>query len=240
MNSVANNAYTNFLSTYGETLARPAAVVVISAHWLTHGTYITGSAQPGQIFDFYGFPPELYAVRYAPPGAPALAQAIARQIPAISVDSRRGIDHAGWAVMRHLCAQADIPLLELSLDRNKSEQEHFELGRQLAEFCNEVLFIGSGNLVHNLGDLSFAEDAAPFSWAQEADAWFKTMLEQQRSEELVAYKQHLSAWRRALPTAEHFLPLLYILGMRGEGQRMRTLYEEIQNGSISMRSIALE
>ena len=240
MNCVAQNDYTRFLSTYGKSLAPPKAVVVISAHWQTHGTYITASAQPEPIYDFYGFPPELYSVRYAPPGDTALAQAMAREIPGIGVDARRGIDHAGWAVMKHLWPQANIPLLELSLDRDKSEEEHMALGRLLSVFSHEVLFIGSGNVVHNLGEISFDEQAVPFPWAQEADQWFKEMLEAQRLAELVAYKRHLPHWKRALPSDEHFLPLLYILGMKGEEQRVRTLYEEIQNGSISMRSVVLE
>lgn len=239
MNSVADNAFTRFLSAYGQALARPTAVVVISAHWQTHGTFITGSARPEQIYDFYGFPRELYAVPYAPPGAPDVAQKIASQVPGIRVDLRRGIDHAGWAVVKHLFAQADVPLLELSLDMDKSEQEHFALGKLLSNFDNDILFIGSGNVVHNLGDISPDENAVPFPWAQEADRWFKETLETRRHAELIAYKQHLFHWRRALPTSEHFLPLLYILGMQGEQQTIRNLYEEIQNGSISMRSFAV-
>jgi len=235
-NCLADNAFTRFLTQYGKTLARPKAIVVVSAHWQTHGTCITGNAYPAQIYDFHGFPAELYAVQYTPPGSPEVAHEIARQVPGIRVDPTRGIDHAAWAVVKHLFPRQDIPLLELSLDVDKSGHEHYAMGKRLATCDKDLLFIGSGNVVHNLGDISFVENTVPFMWAQTADQWFKDQLDHLNTEALIDYRKHLPNWQRALPTSEHFLPLLYILAMREERQGVQTLYEEIQNGSISMRS----
>lgn len=238
MNAISNNAYTGFLSAYARSIPLPEAVVVISAHWETEGTWITGNPEPGQIHDFWGFPDELYKTRYRPAGSRTTATMIRDAVPGIRIDDQRGIDHAGWAVVKHMYPDANVPLLELSLDTTRTERELFDLGISLSHLCDRgILFIGSGNVVHNLGDITFREQAQPFPWAVAADTWIKNRLAENDTEKLVAYRSRMPDYRRSMPTAEHFLPLLCILGMQKAGQRPVTIYEEIQNGSISMRSI---
>ena len=155
MNAILDNSYSRFLSSYAQKIEKPKVIVVISAHWQTKGTYITGNQSPEQIYDFYGFPEELYRVKYAPHGAKAVAEMIAQEVDGITIDADRGIDHAGWAVVKHMYPDADVPLLELSLDVLKSNQQHFSLGSRLGALANSgILFIGSGNMVHNLRAIS--------------------------------------------------------------------------------------
>jgi 4,5-DOPA dioxygenase extradiol len=236
MNAVARNAYTRFLGAYAAAVGKPRAIVVISAHWLARGSFVTGAGRPEQIHDFYGFPPELYRIRYAPPGLPELAADIAAALPGIAVDPTRGIDHAGWAVAMHMYPEQDVPLLQISLDVNASERGHADLGRALGRFRDEdVLLVGSGNIVHNLRDVSWDEAAGPFPWAVEADAWIAERAEAGNLDELCDYRACMPGWRRAIPTDDHYLPLLYVLGMRRDDETARSVFAELQNGSISMR-----
>jgi 4,5-DOPA dioxygenase extradiol len=240
LNAIATNAYTKSLRDFAASIEKPRAIVVISAHWQTRGTMITGSASPEQIYDFYGFPDELYQTRYAPPGSPETASLLADAGLGIEIDPRRGIDHAAWAVIRHLYPDQDVPLLELSLDIDKTEQEHFDLGTRLARFQDEgILFIGSGNLIHNLRLVSFDDDAQPFPWAVETDAWQRERLNASDIARLIEYRASMPNWQKAIPTDEHYLPLLYILGMKGERGAIETVHEEIQNASISMRCLRI-
>jgi 4,5-DOPA dioxygenase extradiol len=240
MNAIASNEYTRSLISYSENIKPPSAIVVISAHWQTRGTYITGAKHPPQIYDFYGFPPELYKIKYAPSGYPEIAHQIAADKIGITVDDNRGIDHAAWAVIIHMYPKQDIPVLELSLDVNKSLPEHFNLAKELIKYRQQnILFIGSGNIVHNLREISFDEDTKPFKWAEESDQWFKERIETYNIDELLNYTQYLPNHFRALPTNEHYLPLLYTLGMKLPEEKIITLHESIQNGSISMRSIEI-
>lgn len=238
MNAISANAYTDFLKEYARSIPLPEAVVVISAHWQAYGTYITGNENPEQIYDFYGFPEELYQVKYSPPGSGAIAQYIKDGNLGIDIEYSRGIDHAAWAVLKHMYPARNIPQLELSLDINKTPEQHFELGRRLYEYCDRnILFVGSGNMVHNLYDIKFEEDPIPFQWAVESDNWLKNQLENKNIVSMVNYEKYFPGYEKAMPTSEHYLPLLYILGMLREGGKIKTIYEEIQNGSISMRSI---
>jgi len=237
MNAISTNLYTAFLQQYARTIVAPDVIVVISAHWQTEGTYLTGSQAPGQIYDFYGFPDELYRVEYTAKGSTETAAFLESEEIGIRVDPERGIDHAAWAVLRHMYPRQNIPVLELSLDINKSEAEHYALGQRLAKYSdNGILFLGSGNLVHNLGRISFREDEKPFSWAVDADTWMKEKIVENNINDLINYKKSFKNYQQAIPTNEHFLPALYILGMQDGGTEINTIYEEIQNGSISMRS----
>jgi 4,5-DOPA dioxygenase extradiol len=238
MNAISKNAYSDFLIAYASTIKKPEAIVVISAHWLTNGTYITGNAKPEQIYDFYGFQESLYTVQYSPPGSTAVAETVSREIGGIKIDPERGIDHAGWAVVKHMFPDQSVPLLEISLDMRKTAKEHFSLGQKLGRLREHgILFLGSGNLVHNLRDVGYEADEKPFQWALDADAWLAGRLNENRINELVEYETYFPNYKRSIPTNEHYLPLLYILGMREPDTKINTLYEEIQNGSISMRSI---
>jgi len=240
MNAIADNRYARFLRAYGQSIRKPEAIVVVSAHWRTKGTYITGNEHPEQIYDFWGFPDELYTVRYAPKGAPEIAREIERAGIGVAVDAHRGVDHAGWAVVKHMYPDQDVPLLQISLDVDKDIREHFALGAALSPFSRKgVLFIGSGNMIHNLRVIDFDEDAKPFDWAARADAWVKERLENAEIDALLDYARAMPDFKLSVPTDEHYLPLAYILGMKGPEQGIATIYEEIQNGSVSMRSIEI-
>jgi len=166
MNAIESNRYTQFLNRYAQSIRPPETVVVISAHWQTEGPRITGAAHPLQIYDFSGFPPELTSFVYRPKGSPQLAQKIASEIPEIQIDDTRGIDHGAWAVVKSLFPNADIPLIQISLDVHSSARDQFVLRQKLAKFSDEnVLFIGSGNVIHNLREITFDPKMPPFSWA---------------------------------------------------------------------------
>jgi 4,5-DOPA dioxygenase extradiol len=237
MNAISTNLYTDFLQRYAKTIVAPDVIIVISAHWQTEGTYLTGSPAPGQIYDFYGFPDELYRVEYTARGSVETATYLQNEHIGIRVDPGRGIDHAAWAVLRHMYPGQNIPVLELSLDIHKTEREHYKLGQRLSKYCGDgIMFLGSGNLVHNLGRISFKEDEQPFAWAVDADSWMKEKIVENNINDLINYKKSLKNYQQAIPPNEHYLPALYILGMQDEGTGINTIYEEIQNGSISMRS----
>jgi 4,5-DOPA dioxygenase extradiol len=237
MNAISTNGYTKSLGEYSAGIKAPAAIVVISAHWQTDGSFITGSAKPEQIYDFYGFPQELYDVEYSPRGLPEIAEKINSKINDIMVDNHRGIDHAGWAVLKHLYPEANIPLLELSLDVNKSFEEHYELGKRLSVFRNNnVMFIGSGNIVHNLRRIEFDVNSAPYGWAVKMDEFFRKAIKDDDIKTLIEMKNRLPDYATGIPTDEHYIPLLYIAGMKNDDDKLNFIHESILNGSISMRS----
>ena len=214
MNVISDNAYTDFLCRYGKKLETPDAIVVISAHWLTRGSYISAAETPEQIYDFWGFPPELYKIKYAMKGNPDIARKIAEST-GIQPDMHRGIDHAAWAVLVHLFPNANIPVLEISLDMTLPFERHYALGKKLAALRNEnILFIGSGNVVHNLGDISWDEDEPPFEWALEIDEWIKDKTESNDHDALIHILERYTASHRGIPTPDHYLAVLYHLGMQ--------------------------
>ncbi len=240
MNAIETNRYTRFLNDYGAAMKRPRAVVVISAHWETDGTRVTGAENPHQIYDFGGFPRELRSLVYSPKGDPELANSLVEMIPEIAIDSQRGIDHGAWSIVKNLFPRADIPLIQISLDRHKSPRDLIAFGAKLAPLAHEnVLFIGSGNMIHNLRDISYETETPPFAWAVEIDRWFQEKIEQCAIEDLCDFRQKLPNYLRAVPTNEHLFPLFVILGMRQNDQPIQTIFDEIQNGSIAMRSIAV-
>jgi 4,5-DOPA dioxygenase extradiol len=242
MNAILDNEYTRGLRRLGERLPRPKAVMVVSAHWLARGVQIQCSARPEQIYDFYGFPEELYRVRYAPPGAP---DAAAMAADAVSGGRARlteewGIDHAAWAVMRHMYPRADVPVFEMGLDVDLDERAHIGLARELRPLREEgILIMGSGNLVHNLRLISHDADAQPFPWAIEADTRIAEMLDARDLDALADFPHSMDAGRMAIPTNEHFLPALYAAALGNEDERIEYVNDIIQNGSISMRSFVV-
>jgi 4,5-DOPA dioxygenase extradiol len=239
MNILAENRFTHDLIRLRDQLFEPQAILVISAHWLTSGTRITASAMPEQIYDFHGFPHNLYKFRYQAPGSPDLAKTIADLIGnnVIYSDLNRGIDHAAWAVLKHVFPEQKIPVLELSLDVEKEPAWHFELGQKLAQLRDmNILVIGSGNIIHNLRDIDFRDDAPPFGWATEFDITIKEALVARDFAKLIDYNNLGPSAGRAIPFNDHYLPLLYTLGMVEENETVWFIHESIQNGSISMRS----
>lgn len=244
MNVAADNDYTKSLSKLGKSMQRPRAVLVVSAHWLTEGTFVTASAAPEQIYDFFGFPQKLYGIKYPCAGSPATAASV---IDALSefgaeADNEWGIDHAAWAVLFHMYPAADIPVIEVSIDIEKPPERHFEIGKKLRRLREEgVLIIGSGNIVHNLGKMDFQNtDAAAYDWASEFDGAIKSYIENREFDKINGYKNLGRAAKLSAPTPEHFYPLLYALGASDKADQVSFPHEGIQNASISMRSVMFQ
>jgi len=235
----ADNAFTRDMAKLQPQLRDPEAILVISAHWLTKGTKITSGSSPGQIYDFYGFPKELYDVVYKAPGSVEIAQRIIDSVGSylITPDMQRGIDHAAWAILKHIYPEQKIPVLELSLDMEKEPASHFELGKKLAVLRRKgVLVIGSGNLVHNLYEVDLNDNAPPFQWAQEFDEIIRNSLLAKDFDRLINYTLLGKNAMRSVPTSEHYLPMLYTMGMISENETISFVHESIQNASVSMRS----
>ncbi|MFN8241315.1 MAG: 4,5-DOPA dioxygenase extradiol [Bacteroidales bacterium] len=239
MNIVYTNAFTRDLEALGRTLPVPDAIAVVSAHWLTRGTWVTASATPEQIYDFYGFPPDLYRFRYPSPGSPDAAELI-KNTPSgtiISTDPSRGIDHAAWTILKYIFPEASIPVLEISIDIAREAKHHYTLGQSIAALREKnILVIGSGNLIHNLGEIDFDSDAKPFGWAEEFDLILRDNLISRNDGALINYTSLGKNSRRAIPFPDHYYPMLYILGMTGQDEQIRFFHDSIQNGSVAMRS----
>jgi len=243
MNIIYKNEYTKSLQKLGASLPIPDAILVVSAHWLTKGTFVCSADRPKQIYDFYGFPDELYALKYHPPGARAIAESIADKLKSdnIQPDNEWGIDHASWAVLTHMYPKADIPVFEMSLDVMKNETEHYALGKKLSYLRRKnVLILGSGNIVHNLRQIDFDENAEPFSWAIEFDEYIKDALIQKDHNRLLRYKELSPASRLAVPTNDHYLPFLYSAALQEKDEQIEFVHESIQNGSMSMRCFKIQ
>ena len=237
MNIVADNSYTRDLETLGTALAKPRAVLVVSAHWTTHGFSVGSDETNVTIHDFWGFPNELYERRYPAPGAPDVAQRVVELTSGVVQPAERGLDHAAWAPLIRVWPSADVPVLELSIDLTEPAADHYALGRLLAPLRDEgVLVMGSGNIVHNLRAIDWDEGAAPFDWAVEFDAFVAGAVAGRRHQDLVDYLRHpLGAM--AAPTPDHYLPLLYVLAAQAQGEDVTTLHAGIQHGSVSMRCL---
>lgn len=242
MNAITDNHFSRTLRQLGQKISRPKAVVCVSAHWMTEGTWITGMEKPKTIHDFYGFPQSLFDVQYPAMGNPVLARAICSTVTSpkeIHFDSEMwGFDHGTWSVMRHLYPDADVPVLQLSLYMEQPAAYHFRMGEAL-RFLREqgVLIVGSGNIVHNLGTIRWEENAKPFDWAVEFDEWSKEKILSRDFEALIHQYDSFSAGKMSVPTPDHYYPFLYTLGASDEKDRISFEYEEIQNGSISMRTV---
>ncbi len=240
MNALEDNAFTRDLQQWGKGLPRPKAVLVVSAHWETRGSWVSVAQQPATIHDFGGFPKALFEVQYPAPGAPEEAR-MAAEVAAsfhVGLDSDYGLDHGAWSVLRHLFPNADVPVFQLSLDHFQGPEYHYRLAKQLLPLRERgVLILGSGNLVHNLGILNCRDpNATPFDWAAEFDTQAAESLEKRDHSLLLKGPTLSAAARLAIPTAEHFLPLLYTAALQTPEDDLRYIHEGFQHGSISMRS----
>ncbi|MGD1006048.1 MAG: 4,5-DOPA dioxygenase extradiol [Ignavibacteriaceae bacterium] len=241
INAITQNEYTVEWNKIGKSLPGPNAVICISAHWETNGTFVTTMDKPRTIHDFYGFPAELFEVEYKAPGSPYLARETKKLIAKTSVelDNNWGLDHGCWSVVMHLFPEANIPVIELSLDYTKQPQWHYELGKELSFLRNKgILIIGSGNIVHNLRMISW-QNKDGFDWALEADRKFKKLILNDEYTELIDYKNLGIEVQLAVPTPEHFLPLLYILGLKEKNESISFFNEKTELGSISMTSLMI-
>lgn len=239
MYAIDDNPYRLEWERLGRELPRPQGVLCISAHWETEGVRVTGAVSPETIHDFYGFPQSLFDVQYPAPGSPELAELIAAELPEVAIDAERGLDHGAWAVLRGLYPDAGVPVVQLSLDRRQPPQWHYELGKRLAFLrrCG-VLLLGSGNIVHNLGQVVWRGEAR-HDWAVQFDADIATAIEAGDDAAVIDYQRFGEAAMLSVPTREHYLPLLYILGARGEGEGISFFNEVVEMGSLSMRSLLL-
>jgi 4,5-DOPA dioxygenase extradiol len=238
MNAIEDNANTRAWREAGRQLPRPRAILCVSAHWETQGAAICSATQPQTIHDFYGFPQPLFDVRYPAPGAPELAQRVAELVTSAPVraTTQWGLDHGAWSVLRIMYPQADIPVAQLSLDRTQAGPFHLELGRQLAPLRDEgVLILGSGNIVHNLRLFDF-HDPTPADWALRADALVRDRIAAGDTAALAAWHTLGPDVALAVPTAEHYLPLLYVLGARRDGEAV-TVFNTNVTSALSMTSL---
>lgn len=242
MNAVKDNSFTRTLSRLGRELARPKAILCISAHWMTEGSWVSAMEKPKTIHDFYGFPQELFDIQYPAPGSPRLAKSIQNEIldPKVQLDHEMwGLDHGTWAVLRHMYPECDIPVMQLSLYMAQPPEYHLKLGKELAKLRSQgILIIGSGNIVHNLRKLDWSEDAAAYDWALEFDHWAKEKLLKRDFKSLTSKFLDFEAGKLAVPSMDHYYPLLYILGASSTNDELEFTYEGIQNASISMRCLS--
>ncbi len=236
INALEDNLFTQTWKALADSFPAPKAILVISAHWETHGTFVSTTLNPATIHDFGGFPPELHAFEYPAPGSPELAASIAQTL-GIEQDSNWGLDHGAWSVLCHMYPQANIPVLQLSLDTNKSTQEHFNLAERLAYLREEGVFIvGTGNIVHNLGSINWQNGQA-YPWSVEFNDSIVTSIISGNFSQVINYQNLGQIANKSVPTPEHFWPLLYVLGAAKPGEKIDIFNNEIVMGSIAMTGV---
>ena len=216
MNGIEENAYVEGWKALGRNLPRPRAILSISAHWLTRGTEVHAAKKPRTIHDFWGFPKELYELNYACPGSPEYAAATIEAVTGTKVraDQEWGIDHGTWIVLHRMYPAADIPVFQMSIDMTRSHKEHYALAKELSLLRRRgVLIMGSGNIVHNLGMIDFNGHAGVFPWAADFDGITKDLIMKRDHTALMNYEKLGHAATLAIPTPDHYWPLLYILGL---------------------------
>jgi 4,5-DOPA dioxygenase extradiol len=241
MNALQRNAWTRGWAALGATLPRPRAVLAISAHWYIEGTAVTAMESPRTIHDFGGFPHELFAVRYPAPGDPALAARVQRLLAPLPVttDHEWGLDHGTWSVLCHLYPQADVPVVQLSIDGTQPPSFHYELGARLRPLREEgILLLGSGDVVHNLQTFVRGRDRqGPYDWALRFEARVREGLRSGEHAPLIDYATFGRDAALAVPTPEHYLPLLYVLGASLPGEGVGFPVEGMDGGSVSMLAV---
>lgn len=234
------NEYTKAWATMAEGMPKPKAILCISAHWLTHGqTKICSAATPETLYDFGGMDPRLYTMKYPAPGDPALADYLQGELKtsSLQLDEHWGFDHGTWCVLYHMFPKADIPVLQMSVDYSKSEAFHYQFGQELAKLRKKgILILASGNIVHNLGQAIFNEHAR-YEWAEQYDAQAKQWLEQRNDSLFINRIAQGSLAKLAIPTPDHYYPLLYTLGMKDAKDELLFFNEKVNYGSVSMRSM---
>jgi 4,5-DOPA dioxygenase extradiol len=243
MNAIEDNEFSKAWQEAALRIPRPKAILCISAHWETEGSFVTAMARPRTIHDFYGFPGELYKVQYPAPGSPELAERVRGLAGSTAVcpdDAFSwGLDHGAWSVLRRMYPKADIPVVQLSLDRTQPPRFHYDLAAELQPLRREgVLVVGSGNIVHNLRMLQW-DAQQPYPWAAEFDRHAVELILTGQHDRLVAYSALGDAARLAIPTNEHYLPLLYIMALQQPGEPVSFFAEGMVYGSISMRSLQI-
>jgi 4,5-DOPA dioxygenase extradiol len=246
MNAIEDNEFTTRWKQLAKEIPQPAAVICISAHWLTKGTFITAMDQPETIHDFGGFPQALFDVQYPAPGNPQLAIETKELIKTTTVglDHEWGLDHGTWSVIKQMYPEAKIPVLQLSIDYYKNPQYHYDLAKELSALRNKgVLIVGSGNMVHNLGMVDFKRLNDPkgfgFDWALEMNEIFKKNINSKNHKALIDYQNLSKSATLAIPTPDHYYPLLYTLGLQNEKEETSFFNDKAVAGSLTMTSVKI-
>lgn len=243
MNALLDNNYTRAWSGIGKTILRPKAILSISAHWYFPVTAVTASEKPRTIHDFGGFPQELYEIDYPAPGSPELASRVRDLLAPTSVEHNHswGLDHGTWSVLRHMFPQADIPVVQLSMDETQPPRFHYEIGKRLAPLRDEgILIIGSGNIVHNLHTYAWGRHGVEaFDWAVRFEKQARKLLLDGHDGPLIDYETLGRDAQLSAPTPEHYLPMLYVIGARLEGDPLTFPVEGVDGGSVSMLTIRI-
>jgi len=244
MNAIEDNEFVRGFIKESKHLPAPKAILCISAHWETKGTYLTASPNPKTIHDFGGFPPELYAVQYPAKGSPELALVTQQLITktAIQLDHQWGLDHGAWSVLKHLYPQADVPVIQMSIDYSQPPQYHYDLTKELATLRNRgILIVGSGNMVHNLRlvDWKRLNENFAYDWATEVSEKMKNFVLDNNHTALINYAQQGKAFSLAIPTPEHYLPLLYILALKEKQENTTFFNDKPVAGALTMTSVKI-
>jgi 4,5-DOPA dioxygenase extradiol len=245
MYAIEENEFVLSWRKLGESIPRPKAILCISAHWETNGTFVTAMAKPPTIHDFGGFPRQLFEVQYPAPGSPELANVTKRTVTKtqVGLDEKWGLDHGAWSVIRNIYPKADIPVIEMSLDYNQSPGAHYELAKELSSLRDKgILIIGSGNIVHNLRMVAWDKVNEPeygFDWAIQANDKIKQLIMSNNHKELINYSLLGSEVRQAVPTPEHYLPLLYTLALKDENEAVSFFNDKAVMGSLTMTSVRI-
>jgi 4,5-DOPA dioxygenase extradiol len=245
MNAIEENEFVAGWRNIGKTLPKPNAILCVSAHWETRGTFVTAMEKPLTIHDFGGFPKALFDVQYPAPGSPELAKETRNLIKKteVGLDEKWGLDHGAWSIIRPMYPEADIPVIQMSLDYYQIPQYHYDLARELAELRKKgVLIIGSGNMVHNLGLVAWDKMNAEygFDWAIEANEKMKKFILNGDHQQLIDYKSQGKSFDLAIPTPEHYLPMLYALALKEENEMVTFFNDKPVAGSLSMTSFKIE
>jgi 4,5-DOPA dioxygenase extradiol len=243
MNGIEDNEFSNRWKKLAKEIPVPKAVVVVSAHWLTRGTRITSMNFPKTIHDFSGFPKELFNVQYNAPGSPSLAVETKALVHStdVELDHDWGLDHGTWTIIRHMYPEANIPVLQLSIDYTKGPKYHYELAKELTELRKKgILLVGSGNMVHNLKMISWEMiEGGGYDWANSMNDKFKNLISEHNHEALIHYSQLGREATLAIPTPEHYLPLLYTLGLQNKQEDVSFFNDKAVGGSLTMTSVKI-
>jgi len=243
MYAIEPNRYTAAWAELGSSLKRPEAILVISAHWVTRGVWVTAMPKPKTIHDFGGFPQALFEIQYPAPGSPALAERVQEllNVPVVMEENEWGIDHGAWSVLKYLYPDADVPVVQLSLDGSMSAREHYELAKQLRPLRDEnILILASGNVVHNLRTIHWQDGAQPYPWTKQFNDFFLSEMAMNHHETLIDWELFGDAAHLSIPTPEHYWPALYTLALQAEGESAKVLVDGIEMSSIGMLSFSIQ
>jgi len=245
MNAIDENEFVRGFRAVSKEIPRPNAILCVSAHWETQGTFVTAMPQPKTIHDFGGFPKQLFDVQYPAPGNPSLAEETRQLVKTaeVGLDEKWGLDHGAWSVIKHLYPKADVPVIQMSLDYNKNPQYHYELARELRSLRKKgVLIIGSGNIVHNLGMVEWKRlnESFGYDWAVEANEKIKGFIDADNHRPLIDYSAQGRSFELSIPSPDHYLPLLYALALKEKYESVSFFNDKPVAGSISMTSLKIE